>query len=142
MLSRLTLVPLALFASASVAAAQAQAKAATTTTAKVSSYKKDIPDSLARQAKIAEAAAAKTALAKVPKGRIESVELEREDGRLLYSFDIKVAGKSGIEEVRVNAADGSVVGDVEHESPAAEKKEAATEKKETKTPPKAKKPPM
>ena len=39
-------------------------------------------------------------------------------------------GKSGIEEVNVNAIDGSVVGK-EHESAKTEKKEAAAEKKTT-----------
>ena len=106
------------------------------------SYKKDVPDSLARHAKIAEATAAATALAKVPNGRIESVELEREAGKLLYSYDIKVPGKAGIEEVRIDAVTGTLVGKVEHESPAAEKKEAAAEAREKKaTPAKTKKPP-
>lgn len=114
----------------------AAAKPATTT------YKTDVPDSLARQAKITEAAAAATALAKVPKGRIESVELEREYGKLLYSYDIKVPGKAGIDEVRIDAVTGTMVGAVEHESPAAEKKEAADEAKEKKAKPaRAQKPP-
>jgi hypothetical protein len=50
-----------------------------------------------------------------------------EKGKLQYSYDIKIPGKSGIEEVNVSAVDGSVLG-VEHESPATEKKEAAAEK--------------
>ena len=47
--------------------------------------------------------------------------------------DIKIAGKSGIEEVNVNAMDGSLVG-VEHESASDEKREAAAEKKAVKKP--------
>src|SRR5207237_9806076 len=110
---------------------------------KSAGYKKDLPDSLVREAKVTEAAAAATALAKVPKGAIESVELEREGGKLLYSYDIKVAGKSGIDEVQVNAMTGDIVGKVVHESAAAEKKEAADEAKEKKAAkPVAKKPPM
>jgi hypothetical protein len=39
------------------------------------SYKKTIPDSLAKQAKISEEAAATTARKRVPKGVIQAVEL-------------------------------------------------------------------
>jgi uncharacterized membrane protein YkoI len=129
------LIAVALLANATNAGAQGSAK----------SYKKDLPDSLTRVAKVTEAAAAVTALAKVPKGTIEGVELEREGGKLLYSYDIKVAGKSGIDEVQVNAMTGAIVGKVVHENAAAEKKEAADEAKEKKAPvvkPRAKKPPM
>lgn len=94
-------------------------------------YKRDIPDSLKAKAKIEESAAAKTALARVPKGAIEGVELERENGKLMYSYDIKVAGKSGIEEVNVDAISGKVLA-VAHENPADEKKEAAEEAKAAK----------
>lgn len=100
-------------------------------------YKRDIPDSLAKQAKVTEEAAAKTAQKRVPKGTIQGVELEREKGRLIYSYDFKVPGKSGMEEVNVSAMTGKVVAR-EHESAAKEKKEAAEEKREAK--PAAKKP--
>ena len=86
-------------------------------------YKKSIPDSLAKLAKITEQAAAATAQSRVPKGTIQSVELEREKAALIYSYDIKTAGKSGIDEVNVDALTGKIVA-FEHESPAAEKKEA------------------
>ena len=101
-------------------------------------YKREIPAKLRAKAKISEDSAATIARSKVPNGKIQSVELEEEDGKLIYSYDIKVAGKSGIEEVNVNAADESVIA-VEHESPAAEKKEAAADKKAV-TDKKAKKP--
>src|SRR4051794_37485311 len=68
------------------------------------SYKRELPDSLAKQAKVSEGVAAKAALARVPKGEIQTVELEKEKGRLIYSYDIKVPGKSGIDEVAVSAA--------------------------------------
>lgn len=99
-------------------------------------YKKDIPDTLAKKAKVSEDVAAKAAMARVLKGEIQSVELEEEDGKLIYSYDIKVPGKSGIEEVNVNAMTGKVL-KVEHESAEDESKEAAAEKKaeEKKTPP-------
>ena len=112
-----------------VPAAQAQGK-----------YKRDIPDSLAKHAKITESAAAAAAHKRVPKGTIDGVELEREKGKLIYSYDIKVPGKSGIDEVNVDAVSGKVIG-YSHESAAAEAKEAADEAKAEKAKPaKAKKP--
>jgi uncharacterized membrane protein YkoI len=92
------------------------------------SYKKDIPDSLAKRAKIVESAAAATAQKRVPKGKIEGVELEMEKGKLMYSYDLKTDGKSGIDEVNVDAMTGKIIG-FSHESPAAEKKEAAADAK-------------
>lgn len=74
-------------------------------------------------AKVTPSAATATALAKVPGGKVQSAEIEKEDGKLVYSFDIKVAGKSGIEEVLVDAMSGTVVS-AEHESAADEAKEA------------------
>ena len=103
---------------------QAQTKAP----AAAASYKKEVPAKLAAKAKIAEATAAATALAKVPGGKIESVELEEEDGKLIYSYDIKVAGKKGIEEIQVDAMTGAIA-KTEHEDPAAEKKEKAEDDK-------------
>jgi uncharacterized membrane protein YkoI len=87
---------------------------------------------LQREAKISEADARATALKEVPNGTVKSSELEREKGKLIYSFDIVVAGKTGVDEVNVDAMDGSVVGK-QHETPKMEKKEAAKEAKEKKT---------
>ncbi len=87
---------------------------------------------LMRQAKITKAVATRTALANVPGGKIKSSEIEREHGKLIYSFDIKVPGKSGIEEINVDAITGAVLAH-EHEGPKAEKKEAAQEAREKKT---------
>lgn len=85
---------------------------------------------LRHAAKISLDSAKSVARATVPDGKIRSMELEREDGKLIYSFDMKVAGKSGIEEVNVDAENGSLVAH-EHETPAAEKKEAKAEAKES-----------
>jgi uncharacterized membrane protein YkoI len=74
-------------------------------------------------------AAKKTALAKVEGGVIKSAELEKEKGKLIYSFDV-VAPDKQIVEVNVDAMSGAVVS-VEHESAA---KEAAEEKNERKRP--------
>jgi len=40
---------------------------------------------------------------------------------LLYSYDIATKGKSGIDEVQVDAITGAVIGDVVHENAAKEK---------------------
>jgi uncharacterized membrane protein YkoI len=61
------------------------------------------------RAVLAPDSAIKIALARVPGGTISKAELEEEDGRLIYSFDIKVAGKSGEDEVHVDARTGEVV---------------------------------
>jgi len=75
--------------------------------------------------------AAATAQARVPNGKIQGVELEREKDRLIYSYDIKTAGKTGIDEVHVDAMTGKIIS-FAHESPAAEKKEAAEDAKAAK----------
>lgn len=54
-------------------------------------------------------AARKVALARVPGGRIQHEELEKEHGRRVYSFEMSAPGKSGAEEVLVDANDGQVV---------------------------------
>jgi uncharacterized membrane protein YkoI len=61
------------------------------------------------RATFAPDSAIKIALARVPGGTISGGELEEEDGRLIYSFEIKIAGKSGEEEVHVDARTGEVV---------------------------------
>lgn len=94
-------------------------------------YKRDVPAKLAKQAKVSEDSARGIAQAKVPGGTVQALELENEKGKLIYSFDFKVAGKDGIEEVTVNALDGSVVS-VAHESAADEAKEKKAEAKEKK----------
>ncbi len=78
------------------------------------SYKRDVPTRLAAQARVVEDSAVALALARVPGGQVEQLVLEREGGRLIYSLDIKVPGKAGIEEVHVDALSGRIVR-VEHE---------------------------
>ncbi len=85
---------------------------------------------LAKQAKITKEQAQETALKRAP-GTVESSELEREHGKLVYSFDIRNA-KGTIDEVQVSAITGRVVR-VEHENKkqeAAEKRKEAKEKKQ------------
>ena len=88
---------------------------------------------LRKEAKIAERDARKTALAAVPGGKVQSHELERENGKLIYSYDIKVAGKSGVEEVNVDAVTGEIVAH-EHEDAKAEAKEKKAEARAQKKP--------
>lgn len=90
-------------------------------------YKRDLPAKLLSRATVKEADAAKIAQAKFPNARIQAVELENEDGRLIYSYELKTAGKSGIDEVNVNAKTGKLV-NTEHEGAKAESREAAQEK--------------
>ena len=92
--------------------------------------KEEKPGLLAK-AKITVAAATAAAQAKVPKGKIASIEIEEEKGKLIYSFDLKTDGKPGTDEVAVDAMSGKA-GAVEHEDAAAEKKEADADKAKAK----------
>lgn len=83
---------------------------------------------LARQAKITKEQAQGVALKRAP-GTVESGELEREHGKLVYSFDIRNA-KGTIDEVQVSAMNGIVVR-VEHENA---KQEADEKRKEARKP--------
>lgn len=85
---------------------------------------------LKAEAKVSARAARTTALAQVPGGRVKKWELERENGKLLYSFDIASKGKPGIDEVQVDAITGAVLSKT-HETPAMEKAEAKADAKET-----------
>lgn len=128
----------AVAASSTVAGAQATStykstpkpttQAISTTKHHSKAKKTETQASLQKEAKISEADARATALKQVPNGTVKSSELEREHGKLIYSYDITVPGKTGIEEVNVNALDGSVVAK-QHETPKAEKAEAAQEAK-------------
>ncbi len=76
---------------------------------------------LQSEAKITRAQAEGIALAKVPNGTIKEGELEKEKGKLIWSFDIATPGTKDITEVNVDAQTGEV-GPVEHESASKEKK--------------------
>jgi hypothetical protein len=75
--------------------------------------------------KITMAEAKKAALAKQA-GTVKSSELENEEGKLVYSFDIQT--KDGIHEVQIDANTGDVVSD-KMEAKEDEAKEKAAEKK-------------
>lgn len=108
----------------------AQAPAKTTTP----KPKKETQAQLQKEATVTLADAEATALKEVPGGKLAGHELEREKGKLIYSFDIKVAGKSGTDEVNIDALTGALV-DKSHESPEDEAKEAANDKKAATKPP-------
>jgi uncharacterized membrane protein YkoI len=78
-------------------------------------YKRDLPAELLSQTKISEDSARTLALKRVPGSAVKELELEREHGLLIWSFDLTVAGKPGVEEVEVDALTGKIVG-VEHEA--------------------------
>jgi hypothetical protein len=78
---------------------------------------------LASQAKISRADAEKIALTKEP-GTIKEGELEKEHGKVIYSFDIQTS--SGVHEVNVDAVTGKVIED-SVESAADEAKEKSKE---------------
>ncbi|HEX9486368.1 MAG TPA: PepSY domain-containing protein [Gemmatimonadales bacterium] len=78
-------------------------------------YKRDVPAALLSQARISEDSARTLALKRVPGSAVKQLELEREHGLLIWSFDLTVAGKPGVEEVEVDALTGKIVG-VEHEA--------------------------
>jgi len=83
--------------------------------------KTHVGEDLSKEATISEPEARKIALARIP-GDVQSEELEREHHRVVYSYDIKQAGKPGVEEVLVDAKNGKIVS-VKHETDANEKKE-------------------
>jgi len=77
---------------------------------------------LLAEAKITKADAQATALAKAPNGIIKEAELEREHGKLIWSFGIATPDSKDITEVNVDAVTGAVV-NVEHEKEEREKGE-------------------
>ncbi len=115
------------FATAQTAAVKTGAKTTVQAT-----RKPETEADLVKIAKVSKDSATKIALARVPGAMVKSGEIEREGGRLIWSFDMQTAGKSGIDEVNVNAMTGKVVGKMQHEGPKTEKKEAKQEAKEKK----------
>jgi uncharacterized membrane protein YkoI len=60
-------------------------------------------------AKVSKEDAQKTALAKVPNGTVKDGELEKEHGKLIWSFDITSPDSKDITEVEVDAVTGAVL---------------------------------
>lgn len=74
------------------------------------------------QAKITKEQALQTALAKAPGGTVKEGELERENGKLIWSFDLSTPGTKNTTEVNVDAITGDIVS-VSTETPEQEGKE-------------------
>jgi hypothetical protein len=88
---------------------------------------KESEANLQAQARVTKADAERIALAKVPGGTIKEGELEKEKGKLIWSFDIATPGTPNITEVAVDAITGEVLS-IEKETP----KQEAGEKKDEK----------
>ncbi len=58
---------------------------------------------------------------------MKSAELEAEHGCLVYSFDIEVAGKTGVQEVQIDAGNGTILSN-KHKGPKAKAAEKAKDK--------------
>ena len=74
------------------------------------------------QAKISKEQAQQTALAKVPNGTVKGSEIEKENGKLIWSFEFTTPDSKNITEVNVDAITGDIV-NVEQENPKAGAKE-------------------
>jgi len=81
-------------------------------------------------AKVSQTQAQKIAVAKLAsKGTVSTAsgELEAEHGCLIWSFDLLVAGRPGVQEIQVDAGNGKVLS-VKHESSQQEFTETVNEK--------------
>lgn len=83
---------------------------------------------LQSMAKITESAARATATARVPHAVVQSSELEREKGKLVWSYDLTMPKSKNITEVQIDAITGKVVS-VIVETPKDQAKEAAADRK-------------
>ncbi len=92
---------------------------------------KDKEAKLEAKAKVTRAEAEKTALAGVPGGTIKEGEIEKEKGKLIWSFDITTPDSKDITEVTVDAITGKVLS-TEKETPEQQEKEKQEEAKEKK----------
>jgi uncharacterized membrane protein YkoI len=81
---------------------------------------------LQAEAKITRADAQAIALTKVPNGTCKEGELEREHGKLIWSFGFTTPDTKDVTEVNVDAITGAIV-NVEHEKAAKEAKEEKEE---------------
>ena len=77
---------------------------------------------LQAEAGITKTQAETIALARVPNGTVKTSELEKEKGRLIWSFDITTPDSKDITEVNVDAKSGEVIA-VTKETPEQEKNE-------------------
>ena len=124
------LIPLALLAAtaAGVTATTASAQQTTAQHTTRQHKKTESQADLQKEAKMTMADARAMALRTVPNSTIQAGEIEREGGKLIYSFDMKTAGRSGIDEVNIDAMTGKLIAK-QHESPKDERAEAKADAK-------------
>jgi Peptidase propeptide and YPEB domain len=89
--------------------------------------------SVPAQTKVIGMKRAKQIAMKRVSGKIQSSELEKEKGTMVYSFDIRNK-KGGITEILISAYTGKII-EVKNETAADEAKEKAEDKKEMKKKP-------
>ena len=84
---------------------------------------------------VSPADAQQAALARItaPSPQVAHGALEIEHGCLVYSFDIRIAGKRGVEEILVDAGTGTILSHT-HESPQEEAAEQAKDKASSQKP--------
>jgi len=82
---------------------------------------------LESQAKISRDDAERIALQQVPGGTVKDAEIEKEHGKLIWSFDIATSDSKDITEVAIDALNGQVAG-VEKETPEQQAKEKKDDK--------------
>jgi len=82
---------------------------------------------LPKQPRVTKHQAKKIALARVKRGAIKCVELEKEKGLLIWSVDIAQPPKKDLTDVWVDATTGKITA-IEVETPLTEKKEVAEQK--------------
>jgi Peptidase propeptide and YPEB domain len=90
--------------------------------------KEDKPGLLA-QARVSPDSARQLARARVPGASIADEGIEMENGKLVYSFDMKTRGRRGIDEVLIDALTGAVIS-MDHENAAQEAAERAQDERE------------
>lgn len=61
------------------------------------------------KAKVSQAEAQATAVARVPNGTVKESEIEKEHGKLIWSFDMTTPDSTDITEVNVDAMTGEIV---------------------------------
>ncbi len=82
---------------------------------------------LLKQARVTKHQAKKIALAIVKRGAIKCVELEKENGVLIWSVDVTQPLRKDLTDVWIDATTGKITA-VEVETPITEKKEVAEQK--------------
>ncbi len=86
--------------------------------------------SLIKEASVTRSEAEHIALSQVRDGKIHSAELEKEHGKLIWSFDISRPGTKNITELQVDAKSGKIVS-TQTETPKDQATEAAADKAKT-----------